>query len=114
MTQNMKPETLTGILLDEQAELSLNELSRACSSSAERIIALVEEGALEPRGAISHQQQTQWRFSCSSLKKARTAVRLQQDLGINLAGVALAIDLLDEIESLRSRLAQLSNESTKF
>jgi chaperone modulatory protein CbpM len=34
-------------------------------------------------------------------------MRLQRDLGINLAGVALAIDLLDEIEDLRAQLCRL-------
>lgn len=98
----MKQEILNGILLDEQTELSLNELCRACSSSAEWIIELVEEGVLEP---VIYQR-TQWRFSASSLKKARTAMRLQRDLGINLAGIALALDLLDEIETLESRLCR--------
>jgi len=98
MTQN----TLTGILLNERVELSLIELSRACSSSTEPVIELVAEGVLEPAG----QDQTQWRFSGPSLLTARTALRLQQDLNINLAGVALALDLLEEIETLRERLCR--------
>ena len=114
MRQNMKTETLSGILLDEQSELSLNELSRACSSSAEWIIALVEEGALEPSANIAQLQQTQWRFSGSSLQRARTAMRLQRDLGINLAGVALAMDLLDEIEELRGRLRRQNQMPTGY
>jgi chaperone modulatory protein CbpM len=105
MAQSMQKKTLTGIIIDEHTELTLNELSRACSRSAEWIIELVEQGALEP---ISYRQ-TQWRFSGSSLQRARTAMRLQRDLGINLAGVALAIDLLDEIETLRSRLYRLES-----
>jgi chaperone modulatory protein CbpM len=108
MAQSMQKKTLSGIIIDEHTELTLNELSRACSSSAEWIIELVEQGTLEP---ISYQQ-TQWRFSGSSLQRARTAMRLQRDLGINLAGVALAIDLLDEIDELRARLCRLeSNEN---
>jgi chaperone modulatory protein CbpM len=103
MTQGMQKKTLTGIIIDEHTELTLNELSRACSSSAEWIIELVDQGALEPV-SYSH---TQWRFSGRSLQRARTAMRLQRDLGINLAGVALAIDLLDEIEELRARLCRL-------
>jgi chaperone modulatory protein CbpM len=98
MTQN----TLTGILLDERVELSLIELSWACSSSAESVVELVAEGVLEPTG----QDQTQWRFSGPSLLTARTALRLQQDLNINLAGVSLALDLLEEIETLRERLCR--------
>ena len=101
----MKQKILNGILLDEQTELSLNELCCACSSSEEWIIELVEEGALEPVNLqTTGYQQTQWRFSASSLQRARTAMRLQRDLSINLSGVALALDLLEEIETLEARL----------
>ncbi len=101
----MNENILSGILLDEQTELSLNDLSRACSSSAEWVIELVEEGVLQP---IS-QKQVQWRFSATSLPRARTAMRLQRDLGVNLAGVALALDLLDEIETLQGHLCRFEN-----
>jgi len=98
----MKQQTLNGILLDEQFELSLNELCQACSSSGELIIELVEEGALEAIGT----QQTQWRFSGTSLLRAQTAMRLHRDLGINPSGIALALDLLEKIEALEARLGQ--------
>ena len=98
MTQTI----LNGILLDEYTELSLNEMCQACSSSAECIIELVEEGVLEP---ITYQQ-TQWRFSADSLTRARTVLRLRRDLGVNLAGAALALELLDEIENLRAQLGR--------
>lgn len=94
------------ILIDEETELSLNDLCKACSSSAEWIIELVEEGALEPIGY----QQTQWRFSGSNLQRARTAMRLQRDLGLNLAGIALALDLLEKIDTLESRLCQFEQK----
>ena len=99
----MNQKTLSGMLLDEQTELSLNELCRACSSSAEWVIALVEEGALEPVGY----EQSHWRFTGTGLQRAHTAMRLQRDLGINLAGIALALDLLDELEKTRARLRRL-------
>ena len=96
----MTQDILDGILLDEQTVLSLSDLCRACSSSAEWIIELVDEGVLEP---IVYQQ-TQWRFTGLCLYKARTAKRLQHDLGLNLAGIALVLDLLDEIDRLKVRL----------
>ena len=99
----MPEKTLTGIILDERIELSLHELSRACSVSTERIIELVGEGVLEP----VDQNQKHWRFSGLCLQRARTAMRLQRDLEINLAGVALALELMDEIEALRGQLCQL-------
>ena len=106
----MSQTILEGILLDENAELSLNDLCRACSCSEQWLIELVEEGALEPEGGQPAPGQTiaiqaqQWRFSVISLERARIAMRLQRDLEINLAGVALALDLLNEIENLKSRL----------
>ncbi len=103
MAKNIQKKTLSGIVIDEHTELTLNDLSRACSTSAEWIIELVEQGALEP---ISYRQ-TQWRFTGTSLQKARTAMHLQRDLGINLAGIALVMDLLDEVEQLRARVHRL-------
>mgnify|MGYP001056428955 CR=1 FL=1 len=103
----MTEKILKGILLDDETALSLNDLCCACSSSAEWIIKLVEEGALEPIELNIQLQQTQWRFSADSLQRARTAQRLQRDLGINTAGIALALDLLDEIQELESRLSRV-------
>ena len=91
---------LAGIVLDEQAELTLSELCRACAAQAELIIELVEEGVLEPIGP----EPARWRLTAVHLRRARVAVRLQRDLGLNLAGAALALPLLDEVEVLRARL----------
>ena len=93
-------ETLSGLLLDEECELTLGYISRACSVHAEWIIELVDEGIIEPSGRGDRD----WRFSGPNLLRAQTALRLQRDLGVNLAGAALVLDLKDEIESLRSRL----------
>ena len=46
----------------------------------------------------------QWRFTGVSLQKVQRAYRLKRDLGLNTAGVALALDLLDEVHTLQQRL----------
>jgi len=110
MKQDIQQAMLDGVLLDEQAELTLNDLCCACSSSAEWIIELVEEGALEPvtlktdTNKPSDDQQNQWRFTGYSLQRAQTARRLQRDLNINLAGVALALELLEQVSTLQEQL----------
>lgn len=96
---------LTGTLLDEECELSLRELASACGVSAEMLIEMVDEGMLEPRG----RDPLGWRFPASALKRARTALHLQEDLGVNLAGAALVVDLLEEIRRLRCELARLQH-----
>ena len=102
----MKQKELSGVLLDERTDLSLNDLCRACSSSAEWIIELVEEGVLEPIDV----KQDRWRFSGTCLHRARTARRLQCDLEINLPGVALALQLLDEIETLKTQIYRIDSK----
>ncbi|VAW76506.1 hypothetical protein MNBD_GAMMA14-1957 [hydrothermal vent metagenome] len=96
----MPTTILKGILIDEQIRISLGDICRACSRHAEWVIELVDEGVLEPTGPSPEQ----WHFSPAALQRALVATRLQRDLGINLAGVALALDLLDEINTLRARL----------
>jgi len=99
----MNTNVLSGIVLDEETMLSLGDLCNACSRHAEWVVELVDEGILQPVG----RNQDQWRFPGTSLQRAHIAMRLQQDLEINLAGVALALDLMDEIESLRALVCRL-------
>lgn len=93
---------LTGCILEEEEPLTLGELCRACEVPAEHIIALVEEGILDPVGP----EAGRWRFTGPSLQRARMAMRLQHDLGVNVAGVALVLDLIEEVEKLRSQLTR--------
>ncbi|MGO9931782.1 MAG: chaperone modulator CbpM [Steroidobacteraceae bacterium] len=90
---------LQGTLLDESAELTLAELSRMCAVDQQHIMEFVEEGILNVVGV-----RTEWHFSGAALRRARMAVRLERDLELNLAGVALALDLLEELERLRREL----------
>lgn len=99
----MSNKILSGVIVEESTELSLSELSHACATSREWLIELVEEGVLQPEG----KKPTHWRFAGASLKRARVARRLHEDLDINLAGVALALELIEEIESMRERLRRL-------
>lgn len=96
----MNNKLITGVVLDQQVEFSLSEICHICNCHAEWVIELVAEGILDPIG----DDQTQWRFSGSGLRKAHTAMRLERDLGLNLEGVALALDLMEQIEELKERL----------
>lgn len=102
MTQ--RTDILTGIILEEEVHLSLRELCDACAVHAEFITELVNEGVIEPSGF----DKSHWCFSGVSLHRIRAAKHLQRDLGVNLAGVALALDLLDEMQRLHTQLQKLS------
>lgn len=42
-------------------------------------------------------------FDLDQLNRIKTALRLQRDLEVNMAGAALILDLLDELHDLRTR-----------
>ena len=92
-----KQEFLTGWVVDEFTEITVDDLTRYCSVRRERIVELVSEGIIEPidRGAQD------WRFPSRSLSRAGKAMRLANDLEINLHAVALILDLLDQIHQLQ-------------
>jgi chaperone modulatory protein CbpM len=90
-------------LVDDDLAFDLETLCQACDAAADELLALVEEGVLEPRGLTPQE----WRFGIGAMPRARRALRLQHDLQMDLSGVALALDLLDRIDWLESRLRRL-------
>ncbi len=96
---------LSGDVLEEDVELTLVELCRTCRLTAERLMELVEEGIVEPLG----RDPERWRFRGASVRRVRCALRLERDLGVNFAGAALALELLEELQSLRARLERFGD-----
>jgi chaperone modulatory protein CbpM len=96
-------QPIRGPIVEEELHLTLVELCRACRASEEHVITWVFEGVLEPNGAAPQE----WRFTGQSLRRARLARWLARDLEVNPPGVALALDLLDEIDALQARLHRL-------
>ncbi len=103
MREDNQTVAISGIIIDKSLHFSLAELCRETAVPAEWVMTLVEEGILEPEGEHS----TQWRFTLECCHTISVVIRLQRDLGLNLAGVALALDLLEEVEDLRHRLDAL-------
>ncbi len=96
-------DILSGYIIEDETRLTLRQLCDACGVHAEYVIELVDEGFIEPSGM----EKSHWCFNGVSIRRVQKAKRLQGDLGVNLAGVALALDLIDEIEMLRARLDRM-------
>lgn len=95
--------TVVGTILEEEVVLTLDELTEASRLSSERVVELVQEGVIEPDGNTPES----WRFRGVELRRVRCARRLERDLGVNAPGIALALDLLEELKVLRERLERL-------
>lgn len=91
-------QLLVGQIVEEELTLTLDDLSGVCAVERERIVELVELGLLEPQGRAGQ------RMGGDALRRARTALRLQRDLGINAAGAALVVELLERIEALEAQV----------
>jgi chaperone modulatory protein CbpM len=96
-----KPLEATG---QTEPMLTLEALCRACAVQTEFVMTLLEEGVAQP---AEGEAAATWRFSEVQVRRVTVAWRLQRDLGVNPAGAALALQLLDEMETLRAQLAHL-------
>jgi len=99
----MKQESgkhLVGEVLEEDVQLTFAEVVQSCRVSEQRLKAMIDEGVIEPLGGEGMSRL----FDGASLKRVLTVVNLERELGVNLAGAALVIDLLDELHHLKSLL----------
>lgn len=79
-------------------QLDMAEFCEAADLSDVYVIEIVEHGILEPQGA----QPREWRFTDYELVLAKRAAKLRRDLELEWEGVALALDLLEEVQELRA------------
>jgi chaperone modulatory protein CbpM len=96
-----------GNLVTDAPDITIDELCEACRLSVDQVGVFVEEGIVEPEGT----ERSSWRFSYSSVITVNRAKRLESALGLNPAGVALALDLLEQIENLKRRLKKFEDIS---
>lgn len=78
---------------------------RYCSLPVEQVMTMIEHGIIEPQKTDPTAKN--WQFAGLSLVRVQTVKRLQSDLGVNLEGSALALDLLDEVKALRQQTKAL-------
>lgn len=90
------------IIADYSADssLTLDELIEACHADPDFIRELIEYGILYQHTGSP----ADWEFDITHLQRVKTAQRLQHDLEVNMAGVAIVLDLLDEMEELQSKI----------
>jgi len=100
---------IEGVIVETEIHMSIVELSQAASASEDLIMDWVSEGVLSPSGSSPQD----WRFGGDSLSRTKTALRLSRDLEINTPGLALALQLLDQISNLKAQLIRIGNNSTE-
>ena len=81
--------------------LTLSELTMFCETNADWVVTLVNHGVVTPVARTA----PEWEFTPPHIARARKAARLMRDLGLNVAGVGLVLDLIEERDALARKLA---------
>jgi chaperone modulatory protein CbpM len=88
---------------DNGSSLSLHEICERCGVSAALLRDLVDLGVVDQQQGRAEQ----WQFTVTQYLRIRRAVTLHRDLGINESGIALAMELLDEIARMKDEIQHL-------
>ena len=101
MMAEQAPANFASEIVEPDQTCSLEELCIACRVEKDWVFELVQYGVITPVA----QGGTNLSFSHLTLVEVARAQRLRRDLDLNTPGLALALDLLEEIDELRARLS---------
>jgi chaperone modulatory protein CbpM len=105
----MAADTLYRVeILDQEIRFNLQELCQRSDMHAEFVVKLVSYGVIAPlEDSVATQN---WQFDARSLMRLRKARRLQNDLNLNVPGLAISLELLDDVEQLRREVDRLNQQ----
>src|SRR5690554_7356408 len=78
---------------------TLREICERGDCHAEFVIKLVNYGVITPLQELPEVRQ--WQFDVAALQRLQKALRLQRDLKLNLPGLAMSLELLDQVQDMR-------------
>jgi chaperone modulatory protein CbpM len=89
--------------LDTWVTCTFHELCQRGNLATDFVISCVEVGIADPQG----DSPVEWSFTSNAAIRIQKAYRLQRDLEIDLNGLAVVLDLLDEVEGLQEEIRSL-------
>ena len=100
---------LASVELLDEAAMDAAALARACLRDTDWLQAHVIAGVFSPDGlgpldATDLPLPTQWRFSCTTVVRARRVAQLEHLFDADPQLAALTVDLMEEVLELRGRL----------
>ena len=102
-----KPRAPLTLRRTEPEQLTLNGLAACTGVHPALIEYFVDYGLLEPSARTG----TQLFFDAACIARLRMIERLRRDLGANLAGIAVILDLLDRLTTLQREVEQWRRRS---
>ena len=90
-------------LLGEADWIAVTDVCRLCLIDMTEVVELIELGVVTSRGPTP----AEWLVPATSLPRLRIAGRLIRDLGVNVTGAALAVELLESRGDLERQIRSL-------
>jgi chaperone modulatory protein CbpM len=90
-------------LLGEGDWIAVTDVCRLCLIDMTEVVELVELGVVVSRGPTP----AEWLVPAASLPRLRIAGRLMRDLGVNVTGAALAVELIESRGHLERQVRRL-------
>ena len=100
-TRNDDDDVLRAQFLDDDDWLRIDEICNRLCVEQQWIVEMVELGALDPRGGL---EPADWVFPRRQLPRVLAMTRLVTDLGVNLTGAAIIVELVEERRRLQAQL----------
>ena len=96
-------EMLEARLLGEGDWIAASEFCQLCRLDLAAVMELAALGLVAPREA----RPGEWEIAATALPRLRIVGSLMRDLGVNLSGAALAVELLEAQRELERRIRRL-------
>jgi chaperone modulatory protein CbpM len=104
-----KDVIVTGVVLDEGTTITLTEIQQRYHLEEELLQEMLEHGLIEPLPE-QHTNSADVILHFSAVHRVESALHLYNDLGVNIAGAVLALDLLEQLEEVRGELMILQKQ----
>jgi chaperone modulatory protein CbpM len=109
MSKLSKDVIVSGVVLnDDTTTITLTEIRSRYNLQEELLQEMLEHGLIEPMPDQTSAPDIVLHFS--AVHRVESALHLYNDLGVNIAGAVLALDLLEQLEEVRAELVILQKQ----
>jgi DNA-binding transcriptional MerR regulator len=91
---------------NDREQITLEALAAAAGLHPALVECFVEFGLLDPIEWVG----SQLVFDISAVPRLRIIERLRRDIGVNLAGIAVVLDMLDRLHALQRENARMRSQ----